>query len=56
MAYGVTQNFSQPIYSGIFAYRCTFNGKPVSFGSKLRFWPFQRLISLFFTVLEPSIE
>ena len=27
MAYGNTQNFSQPIYSGIFAYKCTFNGK-----------------------------
>ena len=27
MAYGETQNFSQPIYSGIFAFKCTFSKK-----------------------------
>lgn len=27
MAYGMTQNFSQPIYSGVIVFRCTFYGK-----------------------------
>ena len=30
MAYGDTQNFSLPIYSGNFAFKCTFSKKPVS--------------------------
>lgn len=30
MAYGDTQNFSVPIYSGNFAFRVTFSKKPVS--------------------------
>ena len=30
MAYGDTQNFSLPIYSGNFAFKCTFSRKPVS--------------------------
>ena len=30
MAYGMTQNFSMSIYSGVIVFRCTFYGKPNS--------------------------
>ena len=33
MAYGDTQNFSQPIYSGNFSYICAFSKKQVSYES-----------------------